>query len=251
MLKKLVITTAALVLLGAIGFSAFNAFASPGEQAVIELPAETQIAQSEISSEVSMVEIPASAVQVVPSAELDLAAPDTAQTNLAAVTSLVDHRVGQAAAPVPQTGYQAGSQGSAAANATGQGQGNGNQGSGRGNRWQSTLENANGNQGGTAEPDPQNGFTGWVTYSGTVSQYTAPNFILTTAAGESIPAQLGNLSYVTSLGLQLVDGDWVTVNGYWETSGSLAIAQITLADGSSFTLRDAYGRPLWGGGPQH
>jgi hypothetical protein len=247
MLKKLVITTAALVLLGAIGVSAFNAFASPGEQVAVELPAENQVAQPEINSEVT----PASAVQVVPSAELALAAPDTAQASPVANTSLADNRVGQAAAPVLQTGYQAGSQGSAAANAAGQGQVNGNQGGGRGNRWQSTSENANGNQGGTAVPDPQNGFTGWETYSGTVSQYTAPNFILITAAGESIPAQLGNLSYITSLGLQLFDGDWVTVNGYWETSGSLAIAEITLADGSSFTLRDAYGRPLWGGGPQH
>lgn len=247
MLKKVVITTAGLVLIGAIGISAFNAFASPGQPAAAELPNAVQVEQPLTVSDVAAEVNPASGSQVDPGADLATVTQIAAEANAALPANQSNNSTAQAAAPVFPTAYQAGAQAGTAANAARQSQG-GNQGGGRGNRWQNTIENANGGQ---AEPDPQNGFTGWETYSGFISQYSAPNFILNTAAGQSISAQLGNINYVTNLGLQLADGDWVTVSGYWETSDSLAVGQITLADGSSFTLRDEVGRPLWGGGPQH
>lgn len=92
----------------------------------------------------------------------------------------------------------------------------------------------------------QSGLTDWQTLEGTVSGLAAPNFTLVTADGESIPVQLGNLSYVSKIGLSLAEGQAVTLVGANEASGSLAVQSITV-DGQTYDLRDTTGRPLWAG----
>ena len=89
-----------------------------------------------------------------------------------------------------------------------------------------------------------------VTYSGTVSAYALPQFTLLTSDGQAILTQLGNQSYVASLGLVLQDGDAVTVTGFIDASGALAVTSITIqSTGVTYTLRDASsGRPAWAGG---
>ena len=89
-----------------------------------------------------------------------------------------------------------------------------------------------------------------VTYSGTVSAYVMPQFTLLTSDGQAILTQLGNQSYVASLGLVLQDGDAVTVTGFIDASGALAVTSITIqSTGVTYTLRDvASGRPAWAGG---
>ena len=132
-------------------------------------------------------------------------------------------------------------------NGAGTQNGSGQGGAGRGNGGQGQAG------AGAGQAQPQNGFTEWVTYSGTVSEYVAPNFNLQTTDGQIIAVQLGNLNYVNSLGLVIHDGDLVTVTGFVDPEGSLAVGQITLdASGQTFTMRGETGRPMWaGGGKSH
>lgn len=116
---------------------------------------------------------------------------------------------------------------------------------GNGNGAQARGENGTG----TGVPNPQNGLTELVTYSGEISAYAAPNFTLLTDDGQSIPAEIGNISYAAELGLVLADGDRVTVTGFWDANGGLALKSLTLENtGQTFTFRDEYGRPAWAGG---
>ena len=89
-----------------------------------------------------------------------------------------------------------------------------------------------------------------VSYTGWVSAYAAPEFTLLTADGQAILVQLGNQGYAESLGLVLQDGEEVTVTGFIDSSGALAVTSITLqSTGQTYTLRDsATGRPSWAGG---
>jgi hypothetical protein len=83
---------------------------------------------------------------------------------------------------------------------------------------------------------------------GVVSNYAAPNFTLTTSDGQAIAVQLGNLNYLSTLGLSLKEGDSVTLTGYYDPSGSFAVGTLTLDNtGQTFTLRDESGRPAWRG----
>lgn len=93
---------------------------------------------------------------------------------------------------------------------------------------------------------PQSNLGEWQTLSGTVREYLAPNFVLVTEDGQQIAAQLGNLSYVNKIGLQLAEGQSVTVAGATDSSGGFAIKAITV-DGNTYNLRDENGRPLWAG----
>ena len=82
---------------------------------------------------------------------------------------------------------------------------------------------------------------------GTVSQVAYPTFNLTTADGQTILASVGNLNYAASLGIDLSEGELVSVVGYWDADGTFAIKSL-VAGGVTYTLRDDYGRPLWSGG---
>ncbi|MGB9674343.1 MAG: hypothetical protein ACPL3P_09415 [Anaerolineales bacterium] len=127
-----------------------------------------------------------------------------------------------------------------------------NTANGNGNRRRGQQLNANGSRGAYATPNPQNGMSELLTFSGTVSNYAAPVFTLTTSDGQTINAQLGNLNYLSSLGLSLTNGESVTVVGYYDPSGSFAVQQITdNTTGQTYTLRDDLGRPLWRGGANH
>ena len=123
-------------------------------------------------------------------------------------------------------------------------------GQGRGNRFGSGgsgRQSQTGSADGSAVPTPQNGLTEWISLEGMVSQVAYPTFTLTSADGQSFLASLGNLIYATSLGIDLTDGETVSLTGFWDTDGTLAVGSL-LADGQTFSLRDEYGRPLWSGG---
>jgi hypothetical protein len=128
------------------------------------------------------------------------------------------------------------------------GQANGGQGNGQGGQSHGN-QNAAGDQTGIPDPQPQNGLTEWVSYTGMVSAYAAPKFTLLTDDGQSIPAEVGNSRYANELGLVLQDGDRVSVVGFWDAGGGLALKSLTLeASGETFNFRDDLGRPLWAGG---
>lgn len=127
--------------------------------------------------------------------------------------------------------------------------GNGGGGAGRGRGQGQGGQGASGTQNGTGVPQPQNGLTEWVTLQGTVSNYVPPSFTLTTADGQIYTVEVGNVNYATSLGLNLKDGDQVTVVGFTDANGGFSVGTLTLdATGQSFTLRDELGRPAWRGG---
>lgn len=112
--------------------------------------------------------------------------------------------------------------------------------------------NANGNNSAYATPNPQNGMTELVTFQGVVSAYVPPSFSLKTSDGQVIPVELGNLNYITKIGLTVKDGDMVTVTGFWDQTGGFTVQQIILENsGQTFQLRDNLGRPLWRGGNSH
>lgn len=123
---------------------------------------------------------------------------------------------------------------------------------GAGSRGGRGRQGARGSQaaGGQQVPQPQNGFTEWVVFEGTVTSVTLPDVVLTTPDGQQISVQLGNQSYAASLGLDLQVGDNLTVTGYWEPTGAFAVGTLTdNTSGAVFALRDDLGRPLWAGGP--
>ena len=123
-----------------------------------------------------------------------------------------------------------------------QGQGQGQARGQGGNRGQANGSNMN-------QPALQNGIQEWVTLQGEVSEYLAPDITLLLADGQTIQAQLGNISFVESLGLKLQAGESVTVVGFYDPQGGFAVGQITLqSSGETFILRNDQGQPAWAGG---
>lgn len=224
MIKKLFIGSLALVIVIAITVSMYNVFVTPATQVqAAELEVEpaisanttTEQTQPSVSEDTNPEEI---IVQPKPTVVVPEVAADTF--------------------PAPQYSGQAGGNG----NRYGQGQqARGNAGSPSG---------ASGT--GANTPQPQNGFTAWVTYQGTVQNLAAPMFTLVLNNGEQISAELGNQMYLDQIGLSIQNGDAITVTGSWDANGALSISQITLdASGQIFGLRDELGRPLWRGGAGH
>jgi hypothetical protein len=218
MFKKILIGALIAVVGSAIGFSVYRALANPSAKSNA-VQSKTAVAGGAAASGIALPTAPALG-----------AAPGYGQAQ---------------GAPYDNGTYNnppyAGGQGRRA------GQGGATQSNGRGYRGGRGNGGAQG--GAFAQPNPQNGMTELVTYQGLVSQYAAPNLTLITTDGQSIPAQLGNLSYLSQIGLTLNEGDAVTLTGFMDSSGALAVTSITLdATGQTFTLRDNLGRPLWGGG---
>lgn len=222
MLKKLIVGTLSAIVVTAVGVSAYNTMAGP------KTPDVSQT-------------VPTSTSAQVPAAVI--AAQEDSPAWQGNTTNNVTPGSGQGAAWQSQentAGTNLGQQGNTAV----QGSGNGYRGGGRG------RNNSSASQSSSGVSNPQNGFQEWITLSGTVSNYLPPAFNLLTADGQTVPVQLGNLNYVAQLGLQLQEGQLVTVTGYYDSSGSLAIGQITLDEsGQTYVLRDDLGRPVWGGGP--
>jgi hypothetical protein len=237
MLKNILFGILAAIVVVAVGMSAYNATAGSAAQAEAQPVSPLAGNTAESVQQAIEPEVVSSANSVLP-AEIQTVPQVSAQTG-AQVAQTASQPAGQQVTGANQGYGGNGRRGNGAA-------GNGN-GAGR---WQGS--NGNGTAGAYATPNPQNGFVEWSTFQGVVSSFSPPNFTLVSADGQTISAQLGNQGYVDSLGLTLVDGESVTVIGYWDNSGSLAVGQITLdASGQTFVLRDDLGRPLWGGGPNH
>lgn len=232
MVKTILISSLAALLVIAIGFSAYNVLAdtqAEGRQAEPVLENAVQNTEAAATSQETIVRADAADQAGVPA---EVAQPGE---NLSA-----------------DAVYANGGQGAGGQGSGGQGggyRGGQNGGQAGGNRRSQTAT-VGGAQGTTEIPTAQNGMTGLVTYSGTVSAYVLPQFTLLTSDGQAILAQLGNQSYVASLGLVLQDGDAVTVTGFVDSSGALAVTSITnLSTGATYTLRDGTsGRPAWAGG---
>jgi len=72
---------------------------------------------------------------------------------------------------------------------------------------------------------------------------------LTLDDGQALYVQLGNPSYVQSIGFAPQIGEAVSVNGFIGDQNSYNAITITLdSNGQTFTFRDASGRPSWAGG---
>ncbi len=67
-----------------------------------------------------------------------------------------------------------------------------------------------------------------------------------TTDGKEIRLVVGPSWYVDSQGLTFAAGDAVTVSGWYESDGDLAVASVATG-GKTITLRDPDGRPLWAG----
>ncbi|MEA3440248.1 MAG: hypothetical protein U9R58_08200 [Chloroflexota bacterium] len=238
MLKKILIITLAVLVIGAVGVSLYNVSgqkATSAKAAFESPPDDGQLnghswQANPVSSRVE------TETDTIPNSDI----PESPPTDVLAEQDMNATFEGQAAVqPAINTTSATGQ-----ANGSGKGAGNGR----RGNRWGGTNENAGAGE--YAEPDPQNEFVEWQVFQGRVSDYIPPALTLLTGDGNAIPIQLGNQAFLSNLGLELQDGDTVTITGYWDSSGEFAAGQITLdATGESFILRDDLGRPLWGGGP--
>ena len=243
MIKNLIIGTLAAILITAIGFSVYNVLA-PGagqETAQGAAPLREVVAQQNQTG--------------VQAQDQTQAAEPVAQADAGALP--------QTAAALPQTAAQA----NVAQSVTGQ-VGAGQAGGGRGRRGQSSDTQAQGGgapaqngaapaqsgavQPGTGVPAPQNGLSEWITLHGVVSSFTPPSLVLILDDGQVITVEAGNQSFLSSLGVQFLGGEGVTVTGFYDQNGGFTVGTLTLdASGQSFSLRDELGRPAWRGGANH
>lgn len=87
-----------------------------------------------------------------------------------------------------------------------------------------------------------------ITIKGMVDQFISPQLTLTTDLGQIIYIQIGNLSASNGAMLDLVPGEYVTVNGWYNQVGEFTANQITLnSSGTTFSIRNQSGRPDWAG----
>jgi hypothetical protein len=217
MFKKILVIGLGVVILAAVGVSAYNVFAGSAARGAVGAESVAQLGD-----------------------------PQAGATNVG--------RGAQAGAngyrPAAQPGAAAQSS-SWQNNGVGQGGGQGNRyGQGGRGRGQSQGQGAGAQ---TGVPNPQAAANEIVILHGVVSNFAAPNFTLTTDDGQSVAVQLGNPRFSSELGVSLQDGDVVTLTGFYETAGSFAASTITLdATGQTYVLRDAInGRPMWAGGPKN
>ncbi len=84
---------------------------------------------------------------------------------------------------------------------------------------------------------------------GTVSAYEWGTLTIQTDDGTVMGIQLGNSSYVESLGFAPQVGEALTVTGFPNEEGLFSAISISLdATGQVFTFRESTGRPSWAGG---
>jgi hypothetical protein len=81
---------------------------------------------------------------------------------------------------------------------------------------------------------------------GTGRQEASSYLLFRTTDEKEIHLVVGPSWYLDSQGLAFAAGDAVTVTGWYEADGNLAVASVA-TDGKTITLRDADGRPLWAG----
>lgn len=128
------------------------------------------------------------------------------------------------------------------------GSGNGYQGGRNPNFQGGGNHNQSRNAGATGNGTPQATPPEWITLHGTVSDVTPMDFLLTLDDGSTLRVDSGNQYFLKTLGLTLKGGESVTIVGYWMQADFFVAAQITLDGGTTYVLRDEFGRPLWSGG---
>jgi len=117
----------------------------------------------------------------------------------------------------------------------GQGQG----GNGRGGNGQGSQ----GQGGGIGQAN----IAGATTIHGIVNSFDGFGIGITTDDGQVMYVQLGNSSYIQSIGFAPQVGAGVTVNGFTGDQGAYTAITVTLDSGQVYTYRDANGRPMWAG----
>jgi len=219
MIKKLILSLSALLLSGAVGTAIYQATTDTVQASEVALVTATPIAVTSVTATPVADEVASSTIVEptptdVPTQEVleDQNEYDTtAQYQVETQTNDV---------PTLQSNPQS------------------KQG-GRGKRWQG---GANGAQSGSSIVELE-------TVHGVITEYFPPTFTLITDDGQALPAEIGNINYLTNIGLNLQDGETITVSGFWNTNGSFSIVELTLdATGETFSLRDDYGPPSWRGG---
>jgi hypothetical protein len=234
MLKKFLVSGLIVILFIAAGASAYNVVFTQAAEGQVEADTtvEDAITPNSPSSVLGNSEANVITAQATQTANDQFPISPNAGTTLQANSSSFNNRSANG------QGNQFGKQGN-------QNQGQGQARGQGGNRGQA-------NSTGTNQPAPQNGFQEWTTLQGVVSSYLAPNFTLSLDDGQIVQAQLGNLSYIESLGINLQAGEYVNVIGFYDPEGSFAVGQITLqSSGETFILRNDLGQPAWAGGANH
>ncbi len=123
----------------------------------------------------------------------------------------------------------------------------------QGNGYAGSNGNANGGnngsaQTGTPQVQAQGNLANLTNLHGTVSAYAYGTLALVTDDGQTVGVQLGNQSYVASLGFNPQVGQALTVSGFPGEQGLFSATSITLDNGVTFTFRESSGRPGWAGG---
>jgi len=122
--------------------------------------------------------------------------------------------------------------------------------SGRVGRWDDDLPRGpqQGERGGSGvlSPEADHPIGTWVELTGEVVALVDNGFTLSTDDGE-MTVHLGPSWYWESVGIGLEAGDQVTVSGFYEDDEFEVGAIENTTDGTSVTLRDETGRPLWAG----
>lgn len=112
-----------------------------------------------------------------------------------------------------------------------------------------TQGNGYGGSNGNAQTGtPQGNLSNLTNLHGTVSAYAYGTLTLVTDDGQTVGVQLGNQSYVASLGFNPQVGQALTVSGFPGEQGLFSATSITLDNGMTFTFRESTGRPGWAGG---
>jgi hypothetical protein len=100
---------------------------------------------------------------------------------------------------------------------------------------------------GSGIPNPQAAVSEWLTLSGRVVSVETNTLTITSDDGRTLDIQLGPERFWSSQDVTLAPGDLVTIQAF-EEDGQMQAGQITLdTQGTTLTLRDADGRPLWAG----
>lgn len=95
----------------------------------------------------------------------------------------------------------------------------------------------------------QANIAGATTIHGVVNSFDGFGIGLTADDGQVQYVQLGNSSYIQSIGFAPVVGTGVTVNGFTGDQGAYTAISITIdGTGQVYTFRGATGRPAWAGG---
>jgi len=122
---------------------------------------------------------------------------------------------------------------------------------GQGYRGGQGATTPNGAADASGVPQPQANVEEWLTLTGVVSSVDQTSLTLISDDGQTLTLELGQPRFWTSQGLELQAGDAVEVLGFEADEGYGLVfqtASITrLSDGATIQLRDADGRPLWAG----